>query len=196
MAREQTVWILSGIHVHYVAFDKITKLTTEEVFLTVNDLHNIIHIVLHAWFLSRWVIPANKMGHSYLRTPNSPCPYEQVKQFIGAGRTEGRPCIVIQPLFYQSINLKGRYTCTGLHTFLTEEKKGKSEGRKISHKTVRVTYVHPDVFHPDCLKEILSGQQFQDILKKLRLKVTPLIEKSAHPFKKVEVGEEYCTLYG
>ena len=76
MAREQTVWILSGIHVHYVAFDKITKLTTEEVFLTVNDLHNIIHIVLHEWFLSRLVIPANKMGHSYLRTPNSPCPYE------------------------------------------------------------------------------------------------------------------------
>lgn len=76
MAREQTVRILSEIHVHYVAFDKITKLTTEEVFLTVNDLHNIIHIVLHVWFLSRLVIPANKMGHSYLRTPNSPCPYE------------------------------------------------------------------------------------------------------------------------
>ena len=45
----------------------ITKLTTEEVFLAVNDLHNIIHIVFHAWFLSRLVIPANKMGHSYLK---------------------------------------------------------------------------------------------------------------------------------
>ena len=33
-------------------------------------------------------------------------------------------------------------------------------------------------------------------MKKARLKVTPLIEKSAHSFKKVEVGEEYCTLYG
>ena len=66
MAREQTVRILSEIHVHYVAFDKITKLTTEEVFLTVNDLHNIIHIVLHAWFLSRLVIPANKMGHTVI----------------------------------------------------------------------------------------------------------------------------------
>ena len=162
MAREQTVRILSEIHVHYVAFDKITKLTTEEVFLTVNDLHNIIHIVLHAWFLSRLVIPANKMGHSYLRTPNSPCPYEQVKQFIGAGRIEGRPCIVIQPLFYQSINLKGRYTCTGLHTFLKEERKGKSKGQENIAQNgpcyLRASgCLPPRLFERDSIRSAISG---------------------------------------
>ena len=39
-----------------------------------------------------------------------------------------------------------------------ERKKGKSKGRKISNKMVHVTHVHQDVFHPDCLEQILSGQ--------------------------------------